>query len=717
MSGTFKFKGIYSEGILRGTQSQIKKSSGASALTPDAAAQLGLRAVELQKKAAQKVDVPNFVKNIRKEEVELGEAHWDPVTKTVGDKKRTGTDPDLQNMAAKAAASGPKKRKPLGSVRKNSATFTPSSPKKANADKKSWDDYWEGSWKHIRNEEVELGERHMTSAEKRKEEALGDETASVKASMIKQYGQEKGEQVYYAWKRKKVLGEALVGYGFAEDHETADDMIGGLSEDFIETLIENYIEERKISKTQRRELNAGKKPKGSAVHAWDMDETLFGHDHKKVKVHVNDPTGKRVQSLTNQEFNTHKLPKDHSYDFGEFRSSDVFKKSSSPNKSMVKKLKKQVRRGKDVHIITARADMDNQPEFAKHLRRHGIEIDPGKGKGGRHVHVHRAGNLEGGDIGQKKTGILHGLMQKSGAKKAHMYDDAAKVHKAMEVANKEPNGLDIKTHMVKPNKQGKVMSRSYQATKEDFELWVDNLLDEGYDLSDYTWNELAECFTEAVTTVAAPADEPYGKKPNKKFSPNKFLYISPYGKKDKKNCAEETVLTPYDYWKSFIGEDTDRDISEVVDAESNEIVENVPLTSYDYWKSVLNERSSDTGIKPTGRDGDVAVVGSTSSYGPGLYGNKTANGTVLTPETPGIAHKTLPLGSDVRVTDPATKKTVVTKVIDRGPFVGDRHADLTTKTTRDLGFKDYKQFGVRNIDVTPEPAAKPKPKPTAPSGS
>jgi rare lipoprotein A len=102
-----------------------------------------------------------------------------------------------------------------------------------------------------------------------------------------------------------------------------------------------------------------------------------------------------------------------------------------------------------------------------------------------------------------------------------------------------------------------------------------------------------------------------------------------------------------------------------------------------------------------------AVIGPTSSYGPGLYGNKTASGSVLTPQSRGIAHKTLPLGSDVRLTDPATKKSVVTKVIDRGPYVGDRQADLTTQTTKDLGFKDYKQYGVRSIDVTPVAKTKP----------
>lgn len=102
-----------------------------------------------------------------------------------------------------------------------------------------------------------------------------------------------------------------------------------------------------------------------------------------------------------------------------------------------------------------------------------------------------------------------------------------------------------------------------------------------------------------------------------------------------------------------------------------------------------------------------AVMGPTSSYGPGLYGNKTASGQILTPQTRGIAHKTLPLGSDVKLTDPKTGKSVVTKVIDRGPYVGDRQADITAQTTKDLGYKDYKQYGVRNIDVSPVAKTKP----------
>lgn len=98
----------------------------------------------------------------------------------------------------------------------------------------------------------------------------------------------------------------------------------------------------------------------------------------------------------------------------------------------------------------------------------------------------------------------------------------------------------------------------------------------------------------------------------------------------------------------------------------------------------------------------------TSSYGPGLYGNPTASGAKLTPTTRGVAHKSLPLGSQVKITDPSTGKSVTTTVVDRGPYHGNREYDLTTQTTKDLGYKDYKQFGVRTLDVTP---VKPKPKP------
>ena len=89
----------------------------------------------------------------------------------------------------------------------------------------------------------------------------------------------------------------------------------------------------------------------------------------------------------------------------------------------------------------------------------------------------------------------------------------------------------------------------------------------------------------------------------------------------------------------------------------------------------------------------------TSSYGPGLYGNPTASGAKLTPTTIGVANKTLPLGTKVRITDPKTGRSVTAPVIDRGPYHGNREYDLTTATTKQLGYPDYKQFGARTLKV------------------
>ena len=109
--------------------------------------------------------------------------------------------------------------------------------------------------------------------------------------------------------------------------------------------------------------------------------------------------------------------------------------------------------------------------------------------------------------------------------------------------------------------------------------------------------------------------------------------------------------------------------------------------------------------------GNFGVIVPTSSYGPGLYGNPTASGQKLTPSTRGVAHKELPLGSKVKITDPRTGRSIIAPVVDRGPYHGNRQYDLTTQTTKDLGYKDYKDFGVRNLDVTP---IKPKSKSTIP---
>lgn len=75
-----------------------------------------------------------------------------------------------------------------------------------------------------------------------------------------------------------------------------------------------------------------------------------------------------------------------------------------------------------------------------------------------------------------------------------------------------------------------------------------------------------------------------------------------------------------------------------------------------------------------------------SWYGPGLYGNPMACGGTLNASTLGVAHKTMPCGTKLRLA--YGKRSVAVRVVDRGPFAGNREFDLTGATRQRLGFPD-----------------------------
>lgn len=77
--------------------------------------------------------------------------------------------------------------------------------------------------------------------------------------------------------------------------------------------------------------------------------------------------------------------------------------------------------------------------------------------------------------------------------------------------------------------------------------------------------------------------------------------------------------------------------------------------------------------------------GEASWYGPGFYGNHTASGEVLRPGTLTAAHRTLPFGTRVRVTNLWNGRSAVVRINDRGPFHGSRVIDLAHGAARELG--------------------------------
>ncbi|HWB70117.1 MAG TPA: septal ring lytic transglycosylase RlpA family protein [Solirubrobacterales bacterium] len=73
-----------------------------------------------------------------------------------------------------------------------------------------------------------------------------------------------------------------------------------------------------------------------------------------------------------------------------------------------------------------------------------------------------------------------------------------------------------------------------------------------------------------------------------------------------------------------------------------------------------------------------------SYYGPGLYGGVLACGGTLQPGTLGVAHKTLPCGTPVKLR--YRGRSITVPVVDRGPYVAGRDFDLTEATKARLGF-------------------------------
>jgi rare lipoprotein A len=81
------------------------------------------------------------------------------------------------------------------------------------------------------------------------------------------------------------------------------------------------------------------------------------------------------------------------------------------------------------------------------------------------------------------------------------------------------------------------------------------------------------------------------------------------------------------------------------------------------------------------------ATGIASWYGSDYHGRYTANGEVYDMEALTAAHPTLPLPSIVQVTSLANGRTLILRVNDRGPFVGNRVIDLSQAAARELGFE------------------------------
>lgn len=92
-----------------------------------------------------------------------------------------------------------------------------------------------------------------------------------------------------------------------------------------------------------------------------------------------------------------------------------------------------------------------------------------------------------------------------------------------------------------------------------------------------------------------------------------------------------------------------------------------------------------------------AEVGQASWYGEEFEGKRTANGERFNPDTLTCAHRTLPLGSLVRVTNLRNHRAITVRVNDRGPMLEDRMLDLSIAAAHRLGIHGIGRVSIQRI--------------------
>jgi len=109
-----------------------------------------------------------------------------------------------------------------------------------------------------------------------------------------------------------------------------------------------------------------------------------------------------------------------------------------------------------------------------------------------------------------------------------------------------------------------------------------------------------------------------------------------------------------------------------------------------------NSGSSISKPKKSNKNHKKIFTGVSSWYGPNFHGKLTANGEIYDQWGLTAAHKTLPLNTIVRVTNLDNDKSLILRINDRGPYVGNRILDCSLGAAKKLGFEDQ---GTANVKV------------------
>ena len=571
MSGTFKFKRFYSEGVA----AEHPDVAGQKEFANKADAEITRRRKERAKKGGPQL--PGFVASVKKEETELGEGiqplprekmlskivRKSGAAHSANSFRKDYTKRGLKDLESKQREKVANKASQIKKIKSTLRTHDPlesrfkelenqdrgekKSKTKLEKDYKlSSDGKYRRRSKVKEEVEVEVNEKIDVGADagatisdfvhSKSKTFKGDSKKQrIKRALGAYYGAQK-EEIDYSGSYNYVI-ETLIDCEFAQDYETAENMFDALSEGFVSVILEEYIEEAKRPKSQTRTANAGKKgydakgnpiPKVSTTHViHDVDDNLADQrskDAAKIDVMRNNT---KTKSLTPGQFAHHKLEPGDKYGFNAFRDTKLFKDTTKPIKP-VARIGDSPRRPAKKSVVTARGGSafgSNKPStpmdesFAKDLRdRIGV-------RGIEKPNIHFTGGMSKGPnkglSGPEKKAKVVAQIVNPDTKKVITTDDHLGNTRAMAAAasaaapQAKVVAYQSRPSTRKPKGKGKV----------------------------------GDIVPSRVGKENKPEDTNIGIRANS-GAPKTTKQTQRASKKARKNMGEE--MTPYEYWKQYI---------------------------------------------------------------------------------------------------------------------------------------------------------------------
>lgn len=114
-------------------------------------------------------------------------------------------------------------------------------------------------------------------------------------------------------------------------------------------------------------------------------------------------------------------------------------------------------------------------------------------------------------------------------------------------------------------------------------------------------------------------------------------------------------------------------------------VKKIVPTTQQVAKTSTSRQVIKTSYSPSSTTTKMAQSGVASYYGPGFHGRRTANGEAFDMHAMTAAHRTLPFGTKVKVTNLANGKSAIVRVNDRGPYANGRIIDLSVAAAKQIG--------------------------------